>query len=71
MKGVKVFRENRCDAIIAVGGGSALDVAKCIKLFSTLPGNGENGDWLGQSAENNIPFLAMPTTAGTGSETTR
>ena len=71
VKGVKIFRDNRCDAIIAVGGGSALDVAKCIKLYSTLPSNGENGEWLGQAVENSIPFLAMPTTAGTGSEATR
>jgi len=70
--GVKVFREEGCDAIIAVGGGSAMDVAKCIKLYSNLPGEGENGSWLtAEYAENNIPFLAMPTTAGTGSEATR
>ena len=70
--GVKVFREEQCDAIITVGGGSAMDVAKCIKLYSNLTGDGENGNWL--SAEyvgNGIPFLAMPTTAGTGSEATR
>lgn len=70
--GVRLFRKEQCDAIIAVGGGSAMDVAKCIKLYSNLPGDGENGSWL--SAEyvpNDIPFLAMPTTAGTGSEATR
>jgi len=70
--GVKVFREEKCDAIIAVGGGSAMDVAKCIKLYSNLPGDGENGSWLSaEYAPNDIPFLAMPTTAGTGSEATR
>lgn len=70
--GVKLFREEHCDAIIAVGGGSAMDVAKCIKLYSNLPGDGENGSWLtAEYVENNIPFLAMPTTAGTGSEATR
>lgn len=70
--GVKIFREEQCDAIISVGGGSAMDVAKCIKLYSNLPGNGENGGWLNAvNFENNIPFLAMPTTAGTGSEATR
>lgn len=71
-EGVKLFREEKCDAIIAVGGGSAMDVAKCIKLYGNLPGGGENGSWLtAEYVENNIPFLAMPTTAGTGSEATR
>ena len=70
--GVKLFREEKCDAIIAVGGGSAMDVAKCIKLYSNLPGDGENGSWLNtEYIDNSIPFLAMPTTAGTGSEATR
>ena len=69
--GVKVFREEICDAIIAVGGGSAMEVAKCIKLYSNLPGDGENGSWLtAEYVPNDIPFLAMPTTAGTGSEAT-
>lgn len=70
--GVRLFREEKCDSIIAVGGGSAMDVAKCIKLYSNLPGDGENGDWLtAEYVPNDAPFLAMPTTAGTGSEATR
>jgi len=70
--GVKLFRAENCDAIIAVGGGSAMDVAKCIKLYGNLPGDGDNGSWLtAEYVENSIPFLAMPTTAGTGSEATR
>lgn len=72
VEGVKLFRNQGCDSIIAIGGGSAMDVAKCIKIYATFPGNGENGEWIGQKAEGNaIPFLAMPTTAGTGSEATR
>lgn len=72
VKGVELYRTKCCDSIIAVGGGSALDVAKCIKLYATQPGTGDNGEWLGQTLEgNDIPFLAMPTTAGTGSEATR
>ncbi len=70
--GVELFRKEKCDAIIAVGGGSAMDVAKCIKLYGNQPGDGKNGSWLNAKyVENNIPFLAMPTTAGTGSEATR
>lgn len=72
IKGVKLFREEVCDSIFAVGGGSAMDVAKCIKLYAGLPGDGKNGSWLTAQADPDpIPFLAMPTTAGTGSEATR
>ena len=68
VKGVKLFRQAQCDAIMAIGGGSAMDVAKCIKLYSNLPGDGEDGAWLkADIVPNAIPFLAMPTTAGTGS----
>ena len=70
--GVKLFRDENCDAIIAVGGGSAMDVAKCIKLYSNLPGDGAEGCWLtAEYVPNDIALLAMPTTAGTGSEATR
>ena len=72
VKGVRIYRKEGCDSIVAVGGGSAMDVAKCIKLYSNLSGNGENGSWLkAEISPNGIPFLAMPTTAGTGSEATR
>ena len=72
VEAVRLFREKKCDCIIAVGGGSAIDVAKCVKLYANAKGSGENGAFLKQ--EHNpaqIPFLAMPTTAGTGSEATR
>ncbi|MBR5509294.1 MAG: phosphonoacetaldehyde reductase [Lachnospiraceae bacterium] len=69
VKGVQVFLDNRCDFLIAAGGGSALDVAKCIKLFSNMD-HGRN--YLEQEiVEQELPFLAIPTTAGTGSEATR
>lgn len=69
VKGVEIFRAEGCSAIIAVGGGSAMDVAKCIKLYS---GMDPAVDYLEQEiVPNGIPFLAMPTTAGTGSEATR
>ena len=69
VKGVRVYKINQCDAVVAIGGGSAMDVAKCIKMFVTLD---ENKNYLEQEIiPNNIPFLAVPTTAGTGSEATR
>lgn len=71
-EGVKRFRDESCDAIVAIGGGSAMDVAKCIKMYSNMPGYGSDGAWLKETIiPNNIPFLAMPTTSGTGSEATR
>ncbi len=72
LKGIDQYKIEGCDSIIAVGGGSAMDVAKCIKLFSNMQGGGSDGAYLKQEIiPNSIPFLAMPTTAGTGSETTR
>lgn len=69
VKGVGVFKKNECDAILAAGGGSAMDVAKCIKLYATMP---LGSDYINQKiVPNDIPFFAVPTTAGTGSEATR
>ena len=74
-EGIELLKASRCDTILAVGGGSAIDVAKCIKLAvlaeegnaaiipplvsQRLPIDGKK-----------IPFIAIPTTAGTGSEST-
>ena len=74
VKGVDLFVRKHCQAIIAVGGGSAVDVAKCIKLFSNMDpddGTAEKNYLRQKIRPNEIPFLAMPTTAGTGSESTR
>lgn len=69
VKGVKVLKENACDAVLAIGGGSAMDVAKCIKLYATMD---DSVNYLKQQPEENgITLLAVPTTAGTGSEATR
>lgn len=67
-KGVSFFQKEGCEAVIAVGGGSAMDVAKCIKLFSSMS---EGESYLKQvPVENNMILVAVPTTAGTGSEST-
>lgn len=68
VNGLKIFRENKCDSIIAVGGGSAIDVAKCIKAFLNM--NSDENYLKQEIIPNDIPFLAVPTTAGTGSEAT-
>ena len=46
VEGVKLLRAESCDSIMAVGGGSAMDVAKCIKLYSNMEGNGDDGSYL-------------------------
>lgn len=68
-KGVSLFQQSRCDTILAVGGGSSLDVAKCVKLFCKM----EKGPlYLEQEyKDNGVKLIAIPTTAGTGSESTR
>lgn len=74
-KGIELFKKSKCDAIIAVGGGSAIDVAKCIKL-AVLAGEGNAAiipPLVSQRLPidgSKIPFVAIPTTAGTGSEST-
>ena len=69
VEGVKLFHAEGCELIAAVGGGSAMDVAKCIKLYSNMDSS-EN--YLKQTiVPNDVPLFAVPTTAGTGSEATR
>ncbi|MCA9773239.1 MAG: iron-containing alcohol dehydrogenase, partial [Myxococcales bacterium] len=69
------FREGRCDGIIALGGGSPIDVAKTVRITATHPGPlAQYDDALGGDARvvNPMPSLfAIPTTAGTGSEVGR
>ncbi len=66
--GIKVFKDNKLENILVIGGGSAIDVAKCIKLFSNMD---DSKNYLEQEIkENNGNLLALPTTAGTGSEAT-
>lgn len=68
-RGVDIFNSENCDCILAVGGGSTIDVAKCIKLYCRMD-NSKN--YLTQVySENDIPLIAVPTTSGTGSESTR
>lgn len=66
--GVDLFRREGCEAVLAIGGGSAIDVAKCIKLYCKMP---KDILYLKQEyTDTDIPLIAMPTTAGTGSEST-
>ncbi|MBO4501529.1 MAG: iron-containing alcohol dehydrogenase, partial [Clostridia bacterium] len=68
-KGVELFKKDKCDVILAMGGGSAIDVAKCVKLYCRMD---ENENYLKQECKDSgVPLIAIPTTAGTGSESTR
>lgn len=68
-KGVEIFNKENCDTIVAIGGGSAIDVAKCIKLFCKMK---KEENYLQQEfSDSGVPLIAIPTTAGTGSESTR
>lgn len=68
-EGIKVFNQEQCNMIVAVGGGSTIDVAKCIKLYCRMD---ESINYLKQTiVDSGIPLIAVPTTAGTGSESTR
>lgn len=69
VEGVDIFHKENCDTIVAVGGGSAMDVAKCIKLYSNM--NNEENYLKQKIVPNDVPLIAVPTTAGTGSEATR
>lgn len=73
--GTELLQASHCDAILAVGGGSAIDVAKCIKLaFLAKEGNEAIIPPLVSTHVEcdgaKLPLIAIPTTAGTGSEST-
>jgi 4-hydroxybutyrate dehydrogenase len=70
--GLSTFRQNACDGVVALGGGSVIDAAKAIALLATHPGT--LGDYFGHPEKvgpNVAPLVAIPTTAGTGSEASR
>ena len=74
-QGVASYRAHHADGIVGIGGGAALDVAKAIALMIHHPGDlfdYEDGKLNGLPIEREIPhWVALPTTAGTGSEVGR
>jgi alcohol dehydrogenase len=66
-----IYRSEKCDSLIAVGGGSAIDTAKAVNILVS-----EGGDDIAKYSGAGViksplkPFLVVPTTAGTGSEVT-
>lgn len=72
IEGMKVIRAERCDMVIAVGGGSVMDAAKAIRILSTheppLEPYYVDGGGAARIGANLPPLICVPTTAGTGSE---
>jgi len=68
---VAVWKENSCDAIVSLGGGSSHDCAKGLGLVAANGGNISDYEGLDKSTKQLPPFVAVNTTAGTGSEMTR
>ena len=76
IEGVNFYKKKNCDGVIAFGGGSGLDVGKAIAFMSSqtlsiweFEDIGDN--WKKANSDNIAPIIAVPTTAGTGSETGR
>lgn len=71
MEGLDRLKSERCDALIAVGGGSPLDTAKAIAVLATNAGPLAQYAGYHKIPRPGLPLLAIPTTAGTGSEATK
>ena len=69
--GVNILKNGNFDSIIAFGGGSPIDSAKAISVLATKGGAIEDYKFPYINLENEIPLIAIPTTAGTGSEVTK
>lgn len=69
-KGMAAYKEQSCDFLIALGGGSAIDAMKAVA--SLAESGGEISDYMGKEIQvKTPPMAAIPTTAGTGSEATQ
>ena len=75
LEGLRAAREGGCDLVIGIGGGSALDAGKAIAALLTNPGDiFEYVEVIGEGKpleQPSAPYIAIPTTAGTGTEVTR
>jgi len=68
--GTKLARDNDCDCVIGIGGGSAMDVAKAISILLTNGGRAVDYLGLGKITKPGVPKIMVPTSAGTGAEVT-
>lgn len=70
VKATEGFKKSKADFIVAFGGGSPLDVAKAVAVLATYGGNIVDYEGAGKVMGPVVPMIAIPTTAGTGSEVT-
>jgi alcohol dehydrogenase len=64
------LKEEKCDSVIGLGGGSSLDIAKLVAAMAVNPGHISDYFGVDLLAKPGLPLIAVPTTAGTGSEVT-
>jgi len=69
-EGAALAVKNKCDMVIGIGGGSAMDVAKAIAVIATNKGAATDYLGLNKVPKAGLPKIMIPTTAGTGSEVT-
>lgn len=67
-RALKIYQQENCDLVIGLGGGSCLDAAKGVALLATNGGRLQNYEGREKVKKPKAPLLAIPTTAGTGSE---
>jgi alcohol dehydrogenase class IV len=72
---IESIRENKCDVIVGIGGGSALDSAKAAAIIAANEGKSWNytereGEVITRPVRKRLPLIVLPTTSGTGSEAT-
>jgi alcohol dehydrogenase class IV/choline kinase len=71
LEGLKLFKESGCDSIISIGGGSCIDVAKVIRLSINTDINSDIPTFKQEYKYTDIKHICIPTTSGTGSESTK
>jgi len=69
--GLKIYKESQADFLVAVGGGSPIDTAKAISALANNPGKMSDFAGANKIPRPGAPLIAVPTTAGTGSEVTQ
>jgi len=69
-RGLEYLKQHKSEAVLAIGGGSSIDTAKGIATMATNAGHILDYEGVGRIKNTPIPIIVIPTTAGTGSETT-